>query len=169
VRFGRMTLLQSIDMTVRTGEIVGLIGPNGSGKTTLLRILANLRAPDGGTVSYAGQSAAEIGARRLSQQLAYLAQGANVYWPMQVETLVGLGRLPYRRPMQRRGGDARPEGWRSLSAAVATLKGSEETIAYVRNGTNGVAYWQAAQRPAEAGAAPPRAHDGLSPDRRTHP
>lgn len=100
VRFGRMTLLRSIDMTVRTGEIVGLIGPNGSGKTTLLRILANLRAPDGGTVSYAGQSAAEIGARRLSQQLAYLAQGANVHWPMQVETLVGLGRLPYRRPMQ---------------------------------------------------------------------
>jgi iron complex transport system ATP-binding protein len=100
VRFGRVTLLRAIDMTVRSGEMVGLIGPNGSGKTTLLRILANLRAPDDGTVRYAGQSAAEIGARRLSQQVAYLAQGANVHWPMQVETLVGLGRLPHRRPMQ---------------------------------------------------------------------
>jgi iron complex transport system ATP-binding protein len=100
VRFGHMTLLRSIDLTVCAGEMVGLIGPNGSGKTTLLRILANLRAPDGGTVRYAGQSAAEIGARRLSQQIAYLAQGANVHWPMRVETLVGLGRLPHRRLLQ---------------------------------------------------------------------
>jgi iron complex transport system ATP-binding protein len=100
VRFGRVALLRAINMTVRSGEMVGLIGPNGSGKTTLLRILANLRAPDDGTVRYAGRSAAEIGARRLSQQVAYLAQGANVHWPMQVETLVGLGRLPHRRPMQ---------------------------------------------------------------------
>jgi iron complex transport system ATP-binding protein len=100
VRFSRMTVLQAINVTVRTGEMIGLIGPNGSGKTTLLRILANLRAPDGGTVNYDGRSAADIGVRRLSQQIAYLAQGAEVHWPMQVEMLVGLGRLPYRRPMQ---------------------------------------------------------------------
>ncbi len=100
VRFGRMTLLRKINMAIRAGEMVGLIGPNGSGKTTLLRILANLRSPDEGSVSYAGRSAAAIGARRFSQQVAYLAQGANVHWPMRVETLVGLGRFPHRRPMQ---------------------------------------------------------------------
>jgi iron complex transport system ATP-binding protein len=100
VRFGPMTLLQQINMSMGAGEMVGLIGPNGSGKTTLLRILANLRPPDEGAVSYAGRSAAQIGARRLSQQIAYLAQGANVHWPMQVEALVGLGRLPHRRPMR---------------------------------------------------------------------
>jgi iron complex transport system ATP-binding protein len=100
VRFGRMTVLHAVNMTVRAGEMTGLIGPNGSGKTTLLRILANLRAPDDGTVSYDGRSAADIGARRLAQRIAYLAQGAEVHWPMQVETLVGLGRLPHRRPMQ---------------------------------------------------------------------
>jgi iron complex transport system ATP-binding protein len=100
VRFGRMTLLRAVNMTVRTGQMVGLIGPNGSGKTTLLRILANLRRPDEGAVRYGGRSAAEIGARRLSQQVSYLAQGASVHWPMQVETLVGLGRLPHRDPMQ---------------------------------------------------------------------
>jgi len=100
VRFGRMTLLRRINMAIRAGEMVGLIGPNGSGKTTLLRILANLRQPEEGAVRYAGRSAAQIGARRLSQRIAYLAQGANVHWPMRVETLVGLGRLPHRRPMQ---------------------------------------------------------------------
>jgi iron complex transport system ATP-binding protein len=100
VRFGRITLLRKINVAIRAGEMVGLIGPNGSGKTTLLRILANLRPPDDGAVSYSGLSAAEIGARRLSQQIAYLAQGASVHWPMRVETLVGLGRLPHRRPMR---------------------------------------------------------------------
>jgi iron complex transport system ATP-binding protein len=100
VRFGRVTLLAGVNLTVRSGEMAGLIGPNGSGKTTLLRILANLRAPDDGTVRYDGQSAAAAGAHWLSRQVAYLAQGANVHWPMQVETLVGLGRLPHRRPMQ---------------------------------------------------------------------
>jgi iron complex transport system ATP-binding protein len=100
VRFGRITLLRKINLTISAGEIVGLIGPNGSGKTTLLRILANLRLPDEGTVGYAGRSATQIGARRLSQQIAYLAQSAAVHWPMRVETLVALGRLPHQRPMQ---------------------------------------------------------------------
>ncbi len=98
VRFGPTTVLQGVGFSVRTGEMVGLIGPNGSGKTTLLRILANLRAPDGGTVRYAGRTASEIGARRLSQQISYLAQGGAVHWPMRVETLVALGRLPHRQP-----------------------------------------------------------------------
>ena len=100
VRFGRVTLLQGVDFAMRAGEMVGLIGPNGSGKTTLLRILANLRAPDGGRVHYAGRSAAEIGQRELARQIAYLAQGGNVHWQMRVDTLVALGRLPLRRPFQ---------------------------------------------------------------------
>jgi iron complex transport system ATP-binding protein len=78
VRFGRMTLLRQINMSIGAGEMVGLIGPNGSGKTTLLHILANLRQSDEGALSYAGRSAAQIGARRLSQQIAYLAQGAKL-------------------------------------------------------------------------------------------
>ena len=116
VRFGCITLLHAVTMTVRAGEMVGLIGPNGSGKTTLLRTLANLRAPDGGSVVYGGRSAAEVGARRLSQQVSYLAQGATVHWPMQVETLVGLGRLPHRRPMQGPGADDRAAVERAMAA-----------------------------------------------------
>jgi ABC-type multidrug transport system ATPase subunit len=48
VRFGRMTLLRQINMSIGAGEMVGLIGPNGSGKTTVLRVLANLRQSDEG-------------------------------------------------------------------------------------------------------------------------
>jgi len=100
VRFGRMAVLEGVRFTLRAGEMVGLIGPNGSGKTSLLRILANLRAPDAGYVRYGGRSAADLGSRELSKRVAYLAQAGNVHWPMRVESLVALGRLPHRRPMQ---------------------------------------------------------------------
>ena len=97
VRFGTTPLLEGVDLVMRAGEMVGLVGPNGSGKTTLLRILANLRAPEAGKVRYAGRTARAIGMRELARQIAYLAQGGSVHWPMRVENVVALGRLPHRR------------------------------------------------------------------------
>jgi iron complex transport system ATP-binding protein len=98
VRFDAWTLFDRVDFAMHAGEMVGLIGPNGSGKTTLLRVLANLRAPEAGRVLYAGRTAAEIGRRELARRIAYLAQGGSVHWPMRVEAVVALGRLPHRRP-----------------------------------------------------------------------
>src|SRR5213075_535417 len=47
-RFGELTAVDHVDLTVRTGEIFGFLGPNGSGKTTFLRMLCGLlRADDG--------------------------------------------------------------------------------------------------------------------------
>ncbi len=100
VGFNGMPVLRRVDLAVRSGEMVGLIGPNGSGKTTLLRVLANLRPAQAGVVRYGGLSADEIGARELARRIAYLAQGGAVHWEMRVETLVALGRLPHRRPFQ---------------------------------------------------------------------
>ena len=94
--YGSTPVLRNVDVIADAGQVIGLIGANGSGKTTLLRILANLREPDEGAVRYSGQTAAEIGARALARRISYLAQGGDVHWPMQVETLVALGRLPHR-------------------------------------------------------------------------
>jgi ABC-2 type transport system ATP-binding protein len=49
-RFGRRQVLWNVDLTVRGGEVVAVVGANGSGKTTLLRICAGLLAPDRGEV-----------------------------------------------------------------------------------------------------------------------
>jgi ABC-2 type transport system ATP-binding protein len=49
-RYGAVTALEAVDLTVPRGSVYGLVGPNGAGKTTLLSILAGLRRPTSGTV-----------------------------------------------------------------------------------------------------------------------
>ena len=100
IRIGSRTLLSSVNLSLRLGEMVGLIGPNGSGKTTLLRALANLRGVDAGTIQIDGRNVADIEGRDLAQNVSYLAQGGEVHWPMKVEAVVALGRLPHRRPFR---------------------------------------------------------------------
>src|SRR6266581_4214716 len=48
-RFGNLTAVDHVDLTVRTGEIYGFLGPNGSGKTTFLRMLCGLLRADAGS------------------------------------------------------------------------------------------------------------------------
>jgi ABC-type polysaccharide/polyol phosphate transport system ATPase subunit len=54
---GRMSVkaLRNIDLTLRAGDRIGLIGHNGAGKSTLLKVLAGIYEPSGGTVNISGQ------------------------------------------------------------------------------------------------------------------
>ncbi|MEU9604224.1 ABC transporter ATP-binding protein [Streptomyces sp. NPDC048057] len=54
MRFGGLTAVRSVDLTVSAGEIVGLIGPNGAGKTTFFNCLTGLYVPTEGRVQYKG-------------------------------------------------------------------------------------------------------------------
>jgi len=53
--FGRLEVLSGLDLTVQTGEVLGIIGPNGAGKSTLLSLLGGSIPPSSGTIEYAGE------------------------------------------------------------------------------------------------------------------
>jgi NitT/TauT family transport system ATP-binding protein len=52
---GELSVLEGVDLTLKEGEIVGLLGRSGSGKSTLLRLISGLARPNGGTIAYLGQ------------------------------------------------------------------------------------------------------------------
>lgn len=60
-RFGDVTALAGMDLEVRSGEVVGLLGHNGAGKTTTVRVIAGLLPPDAGTVRVMGLDPAAEG------------------------------------------------------------------------------------------------------------
>ncbi len=53
-----LVVLESVDLTLKEGELVGLLGRSGSGKSTLLRLIAGLSNPNGGSVEYLGKPVA---------------------------------------------------------------------------------------------------------------
>jgi len=96
VRYGARVALDQVTLDLAPGQFIGLIGPNGAGKTTLARALAGLRSPASGEIVHDGASAAAIPRQKLARRIAYLAQSGGADWPLAVEAIVELGRLPHR-------------------------------------------------------------------------
>lgn len=93
---GGVAVLKGVSAAAASGEVVGLIGPNGSGKTTLLMALAGLVPTSGGTVTVDGEAIAGLPADQRARRIGYLEQSPAAEWPIAVERVVALGRLPHR-------------------------------------------------------------------------
>ena len=76
-RFGDRVAVQSLSLTVRRGEVVGLLGPNGSGKTTAFRLLTGSLPPHGGQVLVDGR-AAKLSDRSFRSRLGVVFQSASL-------------------------------------------------------------------------------------------
>jgi ABC-type sugar transport system ATPase subunit len=73
-RYGALTALHGVDLSVRPGEVVGLVGDNGAGKSTLIKILSGALAPTGGEVMIDGRRAdmrSPLDARRQGIETVY--------------------------------------------------------------------------------------------------
>ena len=103
VRLGRRAIVQDVSATFGAGTLTGIIGPNGAGKSTLARAMLAL-VPATGRVLVDGEDVAGMARSDLARRIAYLPQGQTLHWPLTVERLVGLGRLPHLAPMSRIAG-----------------------------------------------------------------
>ena len=73
--FGHFVAVDAVDLELRRGEVVGLLGANGAGKTTLIRLLLGLLAPTGGAVRLVG----EAPSRRTRRRRGYVPQSLGLY------------------------------------------------------------------------------------------
>ncbi|AZM59929.1 MULTISPECIES: ABC transporter ATP-binding protein [unclassified Streptomyces] len=72
-------VLRGVDLTVRPGERLAMVGPSGAGKTTLSRLLAGVDAPTAGTVTVGGVPVAGLDPERLRRQVVLVTQEHHVF------------------------------------------------------------------------------------------
>jgi len=95
IRGGR-TVVAHLSATLVPGEITAIVGPNGAGKSSLLLALAGLLEPSAGTVTLNGVPLSALAPRQRAQVIGFLPQSPDIAWDVSVESLVALGRLPWR-------------------------------------------------------------------------
>ena len=83
-RFGPLTAVNALNLTVAKGEIFGLVGPDGAGKTTTLRMLCGLLDPDEGEIQIGGQSV-QRNLVAVKDRIGYMAQRFGMYLDLTVE------------------------------------------------------------------------------------
>jgi len=134
VSYGATLVLRDVSFHVPERSIVALLGGNGSGKTTTLNVLSGLLAPQGGTVTLAGEridglSAHDVVARGLVQ----VPQGREVWGGMTVQDNLSLG-AALRRDRRAIAGDLAemltlfPVLEQKRRARAATLSGGEQQM-----------------------------------------
>ncbi len=90
--YGRIEVLHGVDLFVRSGEIVTVVGANGAGKTTLLRCLSGVQPVSAGSITFRGEALAAVPAyRRLQRGLAQSPEGRQIFTNLSVEENLRLG------------------------------------------------------------------------------
>jgi len=96
-RYGRIEVLHGINLEVRAGEIVAVVGANGAGKTTLLKCLSGVQPMAAGSITFQGQNITRVPAhRRLGLGLAQSPEGRQIFTNLSVEENLRLGAYLFR-------------------------------------------------------------------------
>lgn len=118
-------VLDGVDLTIRTGEVLALIGPNGCGKSTLLRTAAGLQPALGGEVLVDGVPAEQLTRRQMAQKVAWLSQSRNVP-SITARRMVLHGRFPYLSYPRRYRAEDRAAAEEALAAVDAAELGGRD-------------------------------------------
>ena len=139
-RYDGTPVLVDIDLTIREGDFLAIIGPNGSGKTTLVKIALGLLEPSSGSVEAFGKPLKEFSDW---QKIGYVPQKAthiDPFFPASVEEVVGMALLSSRKPRARAGREGRGEIRRALDEvgmadygkwAIGRLSGGQQQRVFI--------------------------------------
>ena len=94
-RYGAVTALDGINLSIHRGELLALLGPNGAGKTTSIGLLLGLTRADSGNVSLFGRDPQDIDARR---RIGVMLQSANLPPTLKVRELLRVTASYYPQP-----------------------------------------------------------------------
>ena len=96
-RYGNVSALNGLNLSVQAGEILTLLGPNGAGKTTAVSLLLNLIEPDSGKVTLFNQDPQALAAR---QRIGVMLQSASLPETLRVSELITLTQSYYPFPRE---------------------------------------------------------------------
>nr|QGN75071.1 sulfate transport system permease protein [Chlorella vulgaris] len=88
-RFGSFQALDRVNLEIKNGSLVGLLGPSGSGKSTLLRVLAGLEKPDSGRIWLEGQDATQM--KLQDREIGFVFQNYALFPHLTVSENVAFG------------------------------------------------------------------------------
>jgi len=92
------SVLSNINLTIKAGEMVGLLGPNGSGKTTLLKLASGILPPGQGEIWLDGHRTTQWRRQEMARNIAVVPQHFHIPFAFTVNEVVALGRIPFARP-----------------------------------------------------------------------
>ena len=93
--YGAAPVLEGIELSVRDGEMVAVLGANGAGKSTLMRTLAGLHKPDRGKVLFVGRTITSFSANRIARGgMILVPEGRQVFPELSVLDNIRLGAYP---------------------------------------------------------------------------
>ena len=94
--YGSRPIFNGLDLEIRSGEILSLLGPNGCGKSTFLKLLRGVMPAGKGDILWGGDSVGATSRREMAKMAAVVAQSNEVYFSYTVRELVSMGRFPHR-------------------------------------------------------------------------
>jgi len=131
--YGRIQALHGINLKVRPGQLVALVGANGAGKTTLLRTLSGVQPQTGGSIRFNGGDICHMRPhQRVLAGICQVPEGRQVFGPMSVDDNIKLG--GFARPKADASGDLEraytlfPALKEKRHSAAGTLSGGQQQM-----------------------------------------
>jgi zinc transport system ATP-binding protein len=138
--YGGAPVLVGIDLVIKEGDFLAIIGPNGSGKTTLVKVILGLLEPSAGRVELFGRTPAELGDRSRIGYVPQKAAHVDPHFPASVEEVVGMALLAAGGPGGRAGREGRGHVRRALEdvgmggfgrTAIGRLSGGQQQRVFI--------------------------------------